>query len=126
MYLLLVMKGKNTAQASIGVKFAGNPIKRAAIRQRSKIGQFSIQFNDEEKVKFLEMEEKDNSKERYDTQRERVVYWIGMTAMLTWIIFAILSFSIEGVRLCQMWNLGFGGAFILFKLVNIFFKFCCE
>ena len=36
MYLLSVMKGKNTAQASIGVKFAGNPIKRAAIRQRSK------------------------------------------------------------------------------------------
>jgi hypothetical protein len=39
------MKGKKTAQASIGVKLAGKPINLAAIRQRTKSQHdFNISF----------------------------------------------------------------------------------
>ena len=33
MYLLFVIKGQKTAQANIGVKFAGNPTNLARIKQ---------------------------------------------------------------------------------------------
>jgi hypothetical protein len=70
------------------------------------------------------MEEKDSSSDRNDFFRERLTYWIGVFVGVVWAVFAILSFTIEGVRLTQIPNLFFVGLYILFKLTNVPFKFC--